>query len=169
MALVSSAAVAAGLISLVGLPWPVSLSTSLLLGTCALIVDTVVFGRPAPITSPPGRRLVQYLGVLAGLTALSLAFFVGQWSAQLSQPIRYQFIVANSVGYNTPIRSLPSDGADNGRVVSNGDTVYVDCGIRYTDATVWYRLSDAEGWLKKGEITPAPYTGHSDSPPECPK
>ena len=111
---------------------------------------------------------MQYSGTIAGLSALLLAFLLGQSSAQLFRPIRYQFLVTNSAGYLTPIKSVPSDGAQTDHVLSVGDTVYVDCAIKYSDGTVWYRLSDAQGWLKEGEVGPAPFTGQG-VPPRCPQ
>jgi hypothetical protein len=162
---VGAAAVFAGLIGLVGLPWPISLSASLLLAACVLIGDTIAFGRPAPITKKSGKALVLSLGAFAVLIALVIAFMAGQWSAQFLHSASYQFIVTGGV---TPVRALPSDQGGTVSVVEGGDTVYVECGIKYENGSIWYRLSNSSGWLKDSDMVQAPYTGRG-SPPECPR
>ena len=56
VAFVLAAATAAGLAALTPWPWTITLPASLLLAAVALIVDILLFDRPASAGTPRGRR-----------------------------------------------------------------------------------------------------------------
>jgi hypothetical protein len=164
---ISAAAVAAGLIGLVGWPWTISVPACIFLASIALLIDTCFFGRPIPISDPRGRRLAVVLGGSALVFALMTMFFVGRSSSGWFLPVKYQFIVTNADGTVTIIKSVPYEGAQSGHLVTTGDSLGVDCWTKDSSGTVWYRLSDKLGWLTAKEVGQAPHTGEG-SPPRCP-
>jgi len=164
---IGAVAVAAGLIGLLGWPWTISIPVSLCLASIALLMDSYFFGRPMPISDPRGRRLSRILWGCVLVFALTTAFFVGSSSTGWFRPVRYQFIVTNSDGTVTIIKSVPVEGAQSEHLVTTGQSLSVDCWIKDASGTVWYRLSDQLGWLTEKEIGQAPYTGQG-TPPRCP-
>lgn len=151
----------AGLIGLTPLPWVVGLLAAVLLGGVLLIADVLIFRRPFSMTSVAGRRTVWGAGVLAGVSALFLAFFVG--GVIQDDPEEYLFVVNKS---QVLVKSVPNQNAGRPPLLEGGQDVRVRCYVTLSDGR-WYQLSDEQGWLQDTEVLAAPFTG-GGSPPKCP-
>jgi hypothetical protein len=165
IACVVAAATAAAFVTATPLPWTINLPASLLSGAVFLLVDVLVWGRPAPRATPAGRWTLAVAGVIAELSALSLAFFVGRHSHPES--VEYPFRVVVPDGLPTvEVKAAPLESAGKRRYLAPNDAVSVECYVTQPDGR-WYKLSGDEGWLSGDEVLPAPYTGLG-SPPQCP-
>lgn len=78
----------------------------------------------------------------------------------------YPFVITNSSGGLTLIKSVPYKNAETDRSLSLGDTVWVECFVDQGDG-LWFKLSDEQGWLRGDELLASPHSGKG-SPPRCP-
>ena len=153
-----------GLVAVTPVPWWVALMAGTLLGALLLLVDVSIFDRPVKRKSQLGFWTIATLILVAGASALSLAFVAGH-EYQLG-PERYAFLVTNSSGPLTSMKSVPLEGAETNRIATPGNRVWVECYINQDDG-LWYRLSDSALWLRESELIPSPHTGEGP-PPRCP-
>lgn len=104
------------------------------------------------------------MGILAVLSALALAFTLG---TQVDRdPVEYPFLVTDSAGYMTPLKSVPYEKASTDHVLTVGDSVLVVCYVDQEDGR-WFKLTGSQGWLHDDEVFAAPHTGLGN-PPKCP-
>jgi hypothetical protein len=104
-----AAATAAGIVALTPWSWEVMLPSSLLAGALALIIDIHFFSRPIGNASVAGRRASIALLIVAQVSVLALAFFVGRMTQ--TRPDTYLFVAtsdAPAVGF----KALPNDSAE---------------------------------------------------------
>lgn len=162
---VLTAATAAGLLAITPLAWTITLPLSVLLGALGTIAGIVLMGRPLSAETPTGRAVLIVVGILAELSAVSLAFLIGRNTRPAVH--EYPYIVKAPGHDVSVIKAEPYETAPQKGYRAPGDTVTVDCYIDQPDGR-WYRLSENEGWLDGHELTRAPYTG-AGQPPTCPK
>jgi hypothetical protein len=157
-------ATAGSLIALTPTPWTVALPSAVLLGTSALLVDLVFYGRPLPRATPGGRRLIVGFASLAALAALTLAFALG-YSIRKEPPAPYPYIAIGG-GVTAQIFGLPVRTAPVLRYVALADEVLVRCQVSGSDGT-WFKLAKDAGWVSGDDFMAAPHTGRGQ-PPSCP-
>lgn len=101
---------AAGLFALTPVPWWVALIAGVFLGASVLLVDVSLFDRPVKRESRLGHWTMALLILVAITTALVLSFLAGgEYKREIG---RYAFIVTNSSGPLTSIKSLPFEGEE---------------------------------------------------------
>jgi peptidoglycan/LPS O-acetylase OafA/YrhL len=164
VALAVAVGTATGLVTLTPLPWQIALFSATFLATLALLGDILAFDRPVAQRSRIGSPAIATLGALTIVSALAISFFVGR--EMRSGPTQYPFVVTNSSGVYTVVKSVPYEKAQADRVLATGDRVWVDCVVDQQDGR-WYRLTDEQGWLREDELIPSPHSGKG-SPPRCP-
>lgn len=163
-ALLAAVLAASGLVGMTPAPWALALPSSLALGALGLLVCVLLFKSPAAPDTREGRWTIAIAGTLLVASALALAGMVGY--ELRSEPTQYRFLVTNTGGIYTPVKSVPDERAQTDDLLSTGDLVMVECFAEEQDWR-WFRLNERNGWLREDEVMPEPHTGQG-SPPRCP-
>lgn len=146
-----------GLTSALG---PVGIAAGVAVGGLAFIFDALFLKRQIP------REARLSLFVVTLLATFCAALFGLGIRDSAIKHASYSFVVTNRAGLVTPLKSVPSEGAQLDVVLSTGTHVSVLCQAE-SEGRKWYKLADNRGWLREDEAGPEPFSGE-EPPPQCP-
>lgn len=139
---------------------PVGIAAGVALGALTFIFDFLFLKRQIPSEV---RWPVFTVALVATLCAASFGLGIRD---KVITTASYSFVVTNKAGRVTPLKSVPSEGAQLDNFLPTGTHVAVLCQAE-SEGRKWYKLADNRGWLREDEAGPEPFTGE-EPPPLCP-